>query len=66
MQLFKCVGMPLCMYASIQICKKVVKKNKIMQVSKYVIMPPCEYVIISYCHTWVQLGKFSSAQLEIL
>ena len=38
MQLFKCVGMPLCMYASKKIWKKVSIKDY-----KYVIMQPCEY-----------------------
>ena len=27
MQIYKCVGMPLCIYTSIQICKKVDMKN---------------------------------------
>ena len=48
MQIFKCVGMPLCMYAS-------------TQVSNYVILHPGEYLLISYCHTRVYLGSFSSA-----
>ena len=45
LQIFKCVHMPLCMYASIQIYQKVTIKEK-KYASKYMIMQPSECTTI--------------------
>ena len=54
MQIFKCLGMPLCMYES-------------TQVSNYVIMHPCEYANIWVCVNQLlpHKGLFREFQLSL-